>query len=44
MARSVSLLPDSGARRKENNMNNNYPEHILRVLRERNDLEEDDTS
>lgn len=25
-------------------MNNNYPEHILRVLRERNDLEEDDTS
>ena len=25
-------------------MNNNYPEHILRVLRKRNDLEEDDTS
>lgn len=25
-------------------MNNNYPEYILRVLRERNDLEEDDTS
>ena len=25
-------------------MNNNYPEHILRILRERNDLEEDDTS
>ena len=25
-------------------MNNNYPEHILRVLRERNDLEETDTS
>lgn len=23
-------------------MNNNYPEYILRVLRERNDLEEDD--
>lgn len=25
-------------------MNNNYPEHILRILRERNDLEETDTS
>lgn len=25
-------------------MNNNYPEHILRILRESNNLEEDDTS
>lgn len=25
-------------------MNNHYPEHILQILRERNDLEDDDTS